>query len=151
MPPVKEVQTTVEFTTDPPVKYGGSNPSWTQIPVVLIHGDTDERAAEAETVETLNGLSGQSGESLDAAYGLIYDPDESYYQDLLDAANKWTPIWFRETPKGQNPRIIGGEDGGLVTFAPEIRNFGDVEVRMVGVTATGAEPESTIEVDTSGS
>jgi len=151
MPPVKEVQTKVEFTTDTPVKYGGSSPTWTEIPVVLIHGDTDERAAEAQTVETLNGLQGQAAELLDSAYGLIYDPNESYYQALKDAADNWTPIWFRETPQGQNPRIIGAETGGLVTFAPEIREFGDVEVRMVGVTASGAEAESTIEVDTSGS
>lgn len=151
MPVVKEVQTKVEFTTDTPVKYGGSNPTWTEIPVVLIHGDTDPREAEAQTVETLNGLQGQAAELIDAAYVLIYDTDESYYQNLQSAADNWTPIWFRETPQGQDPRILGGDTGGLVTFAPGIQEFGDVEVRTVGMTASSATPGSTIEVDTSGS
>jgi len=151
MPVVKEVQTKVEFTTDTPVKYGGSNPTWTEIPVVLIHGDTDARATEPETVETLNGLQGQAADMLDAAYALIYDTDESYYQDLQSAADDWTPIWFRETPEGQDPRIIGGENGGIVTFSKEIREFGDVEVRNVGMSATSATPGKTIEVDSGGS
>lgn len=148
---VKQVHTRVEFTTDTPEQHGGSSPTWTEIPVIKIHGDTDARSSEAQTVQTFNGLQGQAAELIDAAYIVAVDDTDQWHEDLRQAAEDWTPVWFRETPQGNNPRLIGGETGGIVTFGRERRQFGDVEVIAIGLTASGANPDDVFDIEEGGS
>lgn len=144
---VKNVLTTVEYTLDDP----DGAPTYVELPVVKILNEGDRPNAEAQTAETINGLQGQAAELLQGGYVVAVDDDDTFWSDLEDAANNWDPVWFRETPQGQDPRRIGGASGCLITVTRQRNAFGNVETKTIGFTASGANADDTFDVETSGS
>lgn len=147
---VKSVNTKVEFATDfGSAGYRHADATWTELPILKVLNEA-ERAAVPQTVETMNGLQGQSAELLTAAYALaVDDADAAIVAALKAIADAWTPVWISETPQGEDHRVMGGTNGGLLTVGRSRPQFGGVERIVIGFTASGANMDDTFDIDTS--
>lgn len=150
---VKDVLETIEFSTDYDPDDPGSA-TWTAISVLRIRQAGSERPSGTPQNQTMiAGHEAQAAELSSGSYAIVTDdgtgsnPNGAALESLRTYADNIDPVWFRETPSGHDPRVIGGAVGCILTWGRQRGGFGDFEVVMVAFTATGASPDSTFTIE----
>lgn len=149
MPAIKDLQQTVEYTTDDP--YTNNSPTWVEIPAVRLDGDSERPSEEVPEAGLMDGRSTSGGYRLTGQYAVRKDASQpdAVIGGLEDADADHTPVWFRETDlqSGTTAQVLGGRKGCIVRVGESGQGFEGHRIRGVQYVATEAEAGFLIQDD----
>lgn len=146
---VKDLQKTVEYTTDNP--FTNPSPTWTEIPDCRIDDGGERPTDEPQEAPLKDGTPTSGGYLLSGSLFIrktTTTPD-SVISGLETADADCTRVWFRETDLQSStvPQVIGGRKGAIVMVGQNNQGFGGHRVYNVMFNATEAETGKLIQDD----